>query len=185
MTKRKRKRTTLEEKIKKVLNDEALCQPKEKMDEPKESAESFADNEDNEQDGEESDDEEIMTMDNVREKNTTIKVHIKILFIFYLSAFIQRKKTEDDEFFEEWVRPTDEETEEAFADFHFDRKILKALGNVGWNAPTKIQQACVPVALAGRDICACATTGSGKTGAFVLPILHRFALIDSGSNSDR
>ena len=82
MTKRKRKRTTLEEKIKKVLNDEALCQPKEKMDEPKESAESFADNEDNEQDGEESDNEEIMTMDNVREKNTTIKVHIKILFIF-------------------------------------------------------------------------------------------------------
>ena len=83
------------------------------------------------------------------------------------------------------MRPTDEETEEAFADFHFDRKILKALGNVGWNTPTKIQQGCVPVALAGRDICACATTGSGKTGAFVLPILHRFALIDAASNSDR
>ena len=61
----------------------------------------------------------------------------------------------------------------------------KALGNVGWNKPTKIQKASIEVALQGRDICACATTGSGKTGAFVLPILHRFALIDPSKNYER
>ena len=48
----------------------------------------------------------------------------------------------------------------------------KALNGQGWKAPTEIQSSTVPVALAGRDICACATTGSGKTGAFVIPILQ-------------
>ena len=39
--------------------------------------------------------------------------------------------------------------------------------------PTPIQAATVPVALLGRDICGCAATGTGKTAAFMLPILER------------
>ncbi len=41
--------------------------------------------------------------------------------------------------------------------------------------PTPVQAACIPPALAGRDVLANAETGSGKTAAFVLPILHRLA----------
>ena len=41
--------------------------------------------------------------------------------------------------------------------------------------PTVVQRACVPMALRGRDVCGCAQTGSGKTAAFALPILHGLA----------
>ena len=44
---------------------------------------------------------------------------------------------------------------------------------MGFADPTPVQSATIPVALAGRDICACAATGSGKTAAFMLPILER------------
>lgn len=39
--------------------------------------------------------------------------------------------------------------------------------------PTPIQAATIPVALLGRDICGCAATGTGKTAAYMLPILER------------
>jgi ATP-dependent RNA helicase RhlE len=54
--------------------------------------------------------------------------------------------------------------------------LLKGIKELGFTRPTPIQQAAIPPALAGRDILACAMTGSGKTAAFLLPILHR--LID-------
>lgn len=41
-----------------------------------------------------------------------------------------------------------------------------------WKAPTKIQREAIPVALQGKDIIGLAETGSGKTAAFALPILH-------------
>jgi ATP-dependent RNA helicase RhlE len=54
--------------------------------------------------------------------------------------------------------------------------LLRGIKELGFTRPTPIQQAAIPPALAGRDILACAMTGSGKTAAFLLPILHR--LID-------
>ena len=44
---------------------------------------------------------------------------------------------------------------------------------MGYNNPTPIQSSTIPVALLGRDICGCAATGTGKTAAFMLPILER------------
>ncbi|MGH7704211.1 MAG: DEAD/DEAH box helicase, partial [Gemmatimonadales bacterium] len=54
--------------------------------------------------------------------------------------------------------------------------LLKGLKELGFAGPTPIQVDAIPPALAGKDVLACAMTGSGKTAAFVLPILHK--LID-------
>lgn len=50
--------------------------------------------------------------------------------------------------------------------------LCEATRRLGWSAPTEIQRASLPHALAGRDIIGLAETGSGKTGAFALPILQ-------------
>src|SRR3954470_16608493 len=51
--------------------------------------------------------------------------------------------------------------------------LLEGLKDLGFRRPTPIQIAAIPPALEGRDVLACAMTGSGKTAAFLLPILHR------------
>ena len=51
--------------------------------------------------------------------------------------------------------------------------LLKGIKELGFTRPTPIQEAAIPPALAGRDVLACAMTGSGKTAAFLLPILHK------------
>ncbi|MCK5884396.1 MAG: DEAD/DEAH box helicase [Bacteriovoracaceae bacterium] len=53
--------------------------------------------------------------------------------------------------------------------------ILKELDAKGYLAPTPIQSQCIPHLLAGRDLLGIAQTGTGKTAAFSLPILHRFS----------
>src|SRR5258708_21181075 len=63
----------------------------------------------------------------------------------------------------------------SFAEFSFHPLILKALGAAGYTAPTPVQAAAIPPALAGRDLLATAETGTGKTAAFVLPALQRIA----------
>jgi superfamily II DNA/RNA helicase len=60
-----------------------------------------------------------------------------------------------------------------FDSFEFDRRLLRAIDHIGWDMPTPVQEAAMPVALSGRDLLACARTGSGKTGGFVLPTLQR------------
>ncbi|KAL4427607.1 hypothetical protein ABPG75_001696 [Micractinium tetrahymenae] len=61
----------------------------------------------------------------------------------------------------------------SFADLHLSRPLLRACQALGYTHPTPIQAACIPLALAGRDICGSAVTGSGKTAAFGLPLLER------------
>jgi len=61
--------------------------------------------------------------------------------------------------------------------------LLKGIGELGFSTPTPIQAESIPPALAGRDLLACAMTGSGKTAAFVLPILQR--LIDAKRGTTR
>ncbi|KAF8935732.1 nucleolar DEAD-box protein required for synthesis of 60S ribosomal subunit [Dissophora ornata] len=62
---------------------------------------------------------------------------------------------------------------ETFATMNLSRPILKGLAQVGFVQPTQIQARTIPVALMGKDICGGAVTGSGKTAAFVVPILER------------
>lgn len=60
-----------------------------------------------------------------------------------------------------------------FLDLHLSRPLLKAVDRLEWMQPTPVQSAAIPYVLAGRDVCGSAVTGSGKTGAFVLPVLER------------
>ena len=61
----------------------------------------------------------------------------------------------------------------AFTGFGLDATLLKAVRELGFTSPTPIQVQAIPPALKGRDVLACAMTGSGKTAAFLLPILQR------------
>jgi ATP-dependent RNA helicase RhlE len=62
-----------------------------------------------------------------------------------------------------------------FSDFGLKEPILKALASEGYEKPTPIQAQAIPQVLTGRDLCGIAQTGTGKTAAFALPILHRLA----------
>lgn len=54
-----------------------------------------------------------------------------------------------------------------FADMNLSRPLVKALSSMNFVKPTPIQSATVPVALKGRDVCACAVTGSGKLVLYI------------------
>jgi ATP-dependent RNA helicase RhlE len=61
-----------------------------------------------------------------------------------------------------------------FTGLHLDPALLRATHELGFTRPTPVQQDAILPALAGRDVLACAMTGSGKTAAFLLPIMQRF-----------
>ena len=61
----------------------------------------------------------------------------------------------------------------AFSAFGLHPDLLKGVEKLGFSTPTPIQVSSIPAALQGRDVLACAMTGSGKTAAFLLPIMHR------------
>ena len=69
-------------------------------------------------------------------------------------------------------RTTAPETSGGFAALGLDPRVLAALLALGYEEPTPIQSAAVPPLLAGRDVLAQAATGTGKTAAFALPLLH-------------
>ncbi|MBI4348561.1 MAG: DEAD/DEAH box helicase, partial [Elusimicrobia bacterium] len=60
-----------------------------------------------------------------------------------------------------------------FQELNLHPQLLKAVESLGWAEPTPIQAQAIPIALQGRDVLGGAQTGSGKTAAFVLPILHK------------
>ncbi|HEY5106670.1 MAG TPA: DEAD/DEAH box helicase [Caulobacteraceae bacterium] len=62
-----------------------------------------------------------------------------------------------------------------FDDLGLAKPLLKALADKGYTQPTPIQVQAIPPVLAGRDLLGIAQTGTGKTAAFALPILHRLA----------
>jgi len=60
-----------------------------------------------------------------------------------------------------------------FADLSLGSYLLRAVNDEGYSTPTPIQEAAIPAVLSGQDVLASAQTGTGKTAAFALPILHR------------
>ena len=60
----------------------------------------------------------------------------------------------------------------SFADFELEPRLLRGIRDQKWNSPTTVQSQAIPLALQGRDILARSGTGTGKTAAYLLPILH-------------
>ncbi|XP_004370317.1 probable ATP-dependent RNA helicase DDX27 [Trichechus manatus latirostris] len=169
--KKKRAATTLDEKIEKVRKQrktqhkEARSAKSEKEKEAIESSEpeEQEDLEGKDKDGSEDEDSETdysSADENILTKADTLKVK-------------ERKKKKGQEaggFFED-ASQYDESL--SFQDMNLSRPLLKAITAMGFKQPTPIQKACIPVGLLGKDICACAATGTGKTAAFALPVLER------------
>jgi len=73
------------------------------------------------------------------------------------------------------IHLTTETTTPSFTALGLDPALLKALEAEGYTTPTPIQAQAIPGVMAGRDLMGIAQTGTGKTAAFALPILHRLA----------
>jgi ATP-dependent RNA helicase RhlE len=67
-----------------------------------------------------------------------------------------------------------------FYDFNFNEQLLDGLFSMGYNKPTPIQAEAIPIILDNYDLIACAQTGTGKTAAYVLPILDK--IIDTAAS---
>ncbi|HET6875517.1 MAG TPA: DEAD/DEAH box helicase [Acidimicrobiales bacterium] len=67
-----------------------------------------------------------------------------------------------------------------FADLGLREELVGALADLGYEEPTPIQQAAIPLLMEGRDVLGQAATGTGKTAAFALPILQRLGLGERG-----
>lgn len=70
-------------------------------------------------------------------------------------------------------RPSDSERLNDFADLGLEPALVRALVHEGYHKPTPIQEQAIPRVLQGNDLVACAQTGTGKTAAFVLPLMQR------------
>src|SRR5512136_3345577 len=70
-----------------------------------------------------------------------------------------------------------------FSSFKFHPQIMAGVEAAGYQTPTPIQKQAMPPVMEGRDVMGLAQTGTGKTAAFALPILHR--LMQGGSGHVR
>jgi ATP-dependent RNA helicase RhlE len=60
-----------------------------------------------------------------------------------------------------------------FNEFNFDERLLDGLLSMGYSRPTPIQEQAIPVIQSNKDLIACAQTGTGKTAAYLLPVLNK------------
>jgi len=67
-----------------------------------------------------------------------------------------------------------------FEEFDLDPYLLDSLASIGYSEATPIQQQAIPTILSGKDLIACAQTGTGKTGAFLIPVIENI-LTDSNT----
>ncbi|CDO71552.1 hypothetical protein BN946_scf184911.g22 [Trametes cinnabarina] len=93
----------------------------------------------------------------------------------------QAEKARKAAFFDSETGPT--ETHTSFLSMNLSRPIIKSLTSLGFTTPTPIQAATIPVALLGKDVVGNAVTGSGKTAAFIIPMLERLMYRDRGKKA--
>ena len=85
------------------------------------------------------------------------------------------KDQDDEDFFDlpDVAELAQAEANKTFYSMNLSRPLLKAVDALHYVHPTPIQSATIPIALSGRDVCGCAATGTGKTAAYMLPVLER------------
>lgn len=71
----------------------------------------------------------------------------------------------------------------SFGEMSLDPRVERAIERVGWRKPTPVQSAVIPAALSGRDVLVSAPTGSGKTGAYAVPIVQHICQSKSSEKS--
>lgn len=72
-----------------------------------------------------------------------------------------------------------------FEDLSLSKSIQKAVYEEGYTHPTPIQEQAIPLVLSGRDVIGCAQTGTGKTAAFAIPIIHQLHRIIGSSKKTK
>lgn len=82
------------------------------------------------------------------------------------------EKSEKTDKTDKTVAPAKTTKNPGFSDLGLDPRLLQAIANQKYQTPTLVQSKVIPLALNGQDVLAKAKTGSGKTAAYLLPILH-------------
>ncbi|NWR35579.1 DDX27 helicase, partial [Tachuris rubrigastra] len=164
----KRAATTLDEKIEKVRQKRKLQEREAKQAKVRDEDAEAEDNQTTKRECEDfsRDDEDVeseYSLDDESIFTKADKVKVK-------ERRKSKKGQEAETFFEDASQYDDNLS---FQDMNLSRPLLKAITALGFKQPTPIQKACIPVGLLGKDICACAATGTGKTAAFILPVLER------------
>lgn len=67
-------------------------------------------------------------------------------------------------------------SQRTFADFNIDEQLLRNIVNKGYTSPTAIQDETIPTLMEGKDVIGLANTGTGKTAAFLIPLINKVAL---------
>lgn len=62
-----------------------------------------------------------------------------------------------------------------FSDFNLEPRLVEGLDSMGYSKPTPVQEMTIPIILKNHDLIACAQTGTGKTAAYILPLLNKIA----------
>ncbi|KAM5135258.1 putative ATP-dependent RNA helicase DDX27 [Mantella aurantiaca] len=156
---KKRTATSLDEKIETVRKKRKNQEKAEKSSQQSEKDDDVKSEEEEDED-EESAEEFSSEEETVLTKADTLRVKEKK----------KKKGTGKSGFFEDASQFDENLT---FQDMNLSRPLLKAISALNFTQPTPIQKACIPMGLLGRDLCACAATGTGKTAAFMLPVLER------------
>jgi len=162
---KKKARTTLDDKIAQVRKDKKSTEDGEEMASNSESSGSSEE--------ELSDDELVEDRVKVKEgdrKRKLKKMEKNPKVDSGIDIQIDKEESEDESYFDS--TPVYNESD-SFYTMNLSRPLLKAIEELKFVHPTPIQAATIPVALLGRDICGCAATGTGKTAAYMLPVLER------------
>lgn len=137
-------------------------------DDDEEEQSSNSDGESDEDDGSNSGDESADD-ENVDDEDEDAKAEAAKAAAFFDSSHVTTTETS--------------ETIDSFSQLGLSRPLLRGVASMGFVTPTLIQASVLPVALAGRDVCASAVTGSGKTAAFLLPVMERILQRGGGRTS--
>ena len=166
---KKKAKTTLDDKIAKVRGE--MVKNEEGQDE----------DEDDDDDDDLSEDELVHDDVKIKAKDAERKKRKKLKSGGQGQPEVTVEDEEAEDFFEEAVNDYDV----SFHSMNLSRPLLKAIEVMRFVHPTPIQSRTIPVALAGRDVCGCAATGTGKTAAYVLPVLERLLYRPKEQNHTR